>query len=345
MEVFLQTKLRTNSGKAPRVRVSVRISVMAIAWLLSANFMEVVAQQPSQNPKAIIVTGAAGENEYAEKFRQWAERWVAACDLANISVTWIDGTVEGEVTEKSDKSRLLEALATADNQEMWLVLIGHGTFDGKIGKFNLRGEDISGQELSNALADGKGRQVIVNCFSGSGAFLPILSKSGRIVISSTRSGTELNFSRFGDYLSQALQDDSADLDHDGSVSILEAFLLGAKRTAQFYAQESRLATEHALLEDGGDGKGVPAEFFRGVRLVKQANEETTVDGELSQLTVLIPSVKDSTLLPEQLRRRQELESQLFELRRRKSTISEDEYYSLLSPIALELARLNSADGL
>ena len=44
----------------------------------------------------------------------------------------------------------------------------------------------------------------------------------------------------------------ADLDKDDQVSLLEAFLTASVRTAEFYEETSRLATEHALIDDNGD---------------------------------------------------------------------------------------------
>ncbi len=45
----------------------------------------------------------------------------------------------------------------------------------------------------------------------------------------------------------------ADLDKDGQVSLLEAFLIASRRTLEFYKVEGRIATEHALIDDNGDG--------------------------------------------------------------------------------------------
>ena len=38
---------------------------------------------------------------------------------------------------------------------------------------------------------------------------------------------------------------------------LEAFLFASRKTTEFYKAENRLATEHALIEDNGDGLGTP----------------------------------------------------------------------------------------
>lgn len=293
--------------------------------------------------RLVVVTGAPGEEAYVSAFRNWSERWVNSGRESGVTCEWIDGTQPFEASDStspvSDKKRLMDWIAAAGDSELWIVMIGHGTFDGTTAKFNLRGEDISGNELAAALTSSKGPQVLIHCFSCSGAFLPLLSQPGRIVITATKSGAEMNYSRFGDYLSLTLSDPSADLDHDKAVSILEAFLMASKRTEQFYLDDKRLATEHPLLDDGGDGKGVGATFFRGIRLIKRASDGATVDGEFAARTLLKPSRDDAPLTEQQLKKRDELELALSRLRLAKPSMSEDEYYTKLANIADELVAM------
>ncbi len=100
------------------------------------------------------------------------------------------------------------------------------THDATATKFNLRGNDITAAQLGKAIADTHSRWVIVDCSSCSAPFLQQLSGPNRVVITATKSGAERNYSRFGDFFSQALGDAAADLDHDRSVSVLEAFFGG-----------------------------------------------------------------------------------------------------------------------
>jgi hypothetical protein len=300
------------------------------------------AGQSTGGRQAIVVIGAAGEAEFEPEFRAWSDRWIKACEKASIQTTLIDGLRAEDTEETSDKNKMLQAIERVKESkatELWVVMLGHGTFDGKAGKFNLRGEDISADELKGVFDNLRVPLVLVNCFSCSGAFLPALSKPGRIVVTSTKSGMEQNYSRFGNYLSQAVGDLSADLDHDRSVSILEAFLKGAKETAKFYEDEKRLATEHPLLDDSGDRQGVLADFFEGIRLIKKAEGNAVVDGEIAATSLLIPSQQDSDLDPEKLVERDRLEEELRQLRRRKSTIESQEYYQALEKIARALTEL------
>ena len=52
----------------------------------------------------------------------------------------------------------------------------------------------------------------------------------KVIITAAKSGHELNFARYGQYLAEAIADPRADLDKDGQVSLLEAFLTASSRT-------------------------------------------------------------------------------------------------------------------
>src|SRR5213075_927990 len=94
----------------------------------------------------------------------------------------------------------------------------------------------------------------------------------RVIVAAARSGYEQNYARFGQYMAEAIADPTADLDKDGQTSLLEAFLTASRRVAEYYATEGRMVTEHALLDDNGDGFGTPADWFRGIRAVKAAKD-------------------------------------------------------------------------
>ena len=108
-----------------------------------------------------------------------------------------------------DRERLRTALAekgTAGLEPLWVVLIGHGTFDGREAKFNLRGPDVTDIELAEWLKPIRRPLAIINGASASGPFLNRLSGEGRVVVTATRSGDEQNFARFGGYIAEAIAD-------------------------------------------------------------------------------------------------------------------------------------------
>lgn len=297
----------------------------------------------SGNPDAakqdvIVVVGAAGEEEFGSQFEAWSGRWQKAAEAGGARFQQI-GT---DNQQESDRERLKQALAevvTESTEPLWLVLIGHGTFDGRQAKFNLRGPDVSAADLKSWLEPIKRTTVVVNCASSSSPFLNELSAPNRVVVTATKSGYEQNFARFGDYFSAALTDMSADLDKDGQVSLLETFLAASSRVADFYKQEARLATEHALLDDNGDGLGTPADWFRGVRATRSAKDGAAIDGLRANQIHLVRNDFEESLTAEQRLQRDRLEREVEALRSRKGELSEGEYYDRLQELLLELATL------
>src|SRR5207237_78587 len=154
--------------------------------------------------------------------------------------------------------------------------------------------------------------------SSSAPFMAKLAATNRVIITATRSGHEQNFTHFGQYLAEAISNPEADLDKDGQVSLLEAFLMASRKTAEFYKTENRLATEHALLDDNGDGLGTPADWFAGLRAVKKAKESKLVDGLLAQQFHLVRNQSESDLSSEQRAQRDALERAVLLHREKKN---------------------------
>ena len=286
----------------------------------------------------IIAVGASGEEAYAGDFAKWAANWqqAAAAGKAQVQTIGADGK------EKDALARLraaVEAEVKQGTEPLWLVLLGHGTFDGRDGKFNLRGDDVAASEIAGWLK-GCARPVVIVCgFSAGGAFLKPLSAPGRVIVTATKSGAENNFARFGGYFAEAVADPAADLDHDGQTSVLEAWLAAAQRTAEFYKTEGRIATEHSLLEDNGDGLGTPPEWYAGLRMVKKPKDRKAPDGLRASQLALVPSAAERGLSPEQRAQRDALEVELAKLREVKATLPEKEYFAQLEALLLRIARL------
>lgn len=290
----------------------------------------------------IVVVGAAGEATYEKDFQKWAANWEKAAAQAGAREVTIGTKEPSEGNDLDLLKRTLASESTNGMNDMWIVLIGHGTFDGKEGKFNLRGPDFSAEELAGWLKPIHRPMAVINCASASGSFLGKLSGPGRIVVTATKSGNEQNFARFGQYLSESMIDLRADLDKDGQVSLLEAFLFASRQVAEFYKLDGRLATEHALLDDNGDGLGTPADWFRGVRAVKKTSEKAQLDGMRAHQFHLVRSEDEAKLSPEIRSRRDELERSIARLREEKSALGDDDYYAKLETLLVEMARLSAS---
>jgi hypothetical protein len=290
--------------------------------------------------RVIVVAGALGAPEFAPDFEAQLDSWkrTSAAAGAGLSVVGRDGDGAGP----SDRDRLRDLLASEPREgaaELWIVLLGHGTFDGREAKVNLRGPDVSAGELGEWLKPFSRPVAVVHTTSSSAPFIAKLAAPGRVIVSATRSGNEQNYTRFGRYFAEALADPASDLDRDGQVSLLESFLSAANRTAEFYKTEGRLATEHPLVEDNGDGLGTPPDWFRGVLAVKRAADGAASDGTLAHQMHLVRSAAEQSLAPADRARRDDLERRLADLRSRKPKLAEDAYFKELETILLALAEV------
>lgn len=290
----------------------------------------------ADRPTIALVVGAEGAPEFGKQFDDWAARWEQAAAKGDATLLKLEArdAVQKYLAEEAGKS----------DSPLWLVLIGHGTFDGREAKFNLQGPDISDRNLADWLKPLTRPLAVVNCASASGPFLNRLAGPNRVIITATRSGHEHNFARFGDAFSTAIVDPAADLDKDGQTSLLEAYLAAVHRTEEFYKQASRLATEHALLDDNGDGLGTPADWFQGVRATKRAKDGAALDGARAHQWCLVLSQREQSMPAELRQQRDRLELAIEALRDKKASLKESEYYAQLEPLLLELAHLYQVSG-
>jgi hypothetical protein len=134
------------------------------------------------------------------------------------------------------------------------------------------------------------------------------------------------------------------VDKDGQVSLLEAYLTACRDLDEYYKQEARLATEHALVDDNGDGLGTPANWFRGIVATQRAKDGTSLDGIRAHQLCLVTSDREKRLPPEVRKQRDDLEVAIAKLREEKSQLKEDLYYGRLEELMLELAKLYAAVG-
>ncbi len=287
----------------------------------------------------LLVAGAKGEDEFGPDFEQQIARWAEVSARAGAKHIGI-GTSPAEGA--ADRDRLKQALADelkTGRGELWIVFVGHGTFDGKEAKLNLRGPDVSATEIAGWLKPFERPIAVIDTTSASAPFLAKLASPQRVIVTSTRSGNEQNYARFGKFLAEALPDPKSDLDKDGQISLLEAFLSASHRTAEFYQTDGRLATEHSLIDDNGDGLGTPADWFKGVRATKRARDGSSLDGSRAHQFHLVRSPAEQQLAPDVRARRDELEIQVAKLREKKARMAEAAYYRELEKLMLQIAAL------
>jgi hypothetical protein len=143
---------------------------------------------------------------------------------------------------------------------LWVICLGHGHHDGKQAQWCLPGPDLSAAEFGKLFAGVNCReQVFVMTHSLSGYFIAPLAKRDRVVIAATEADAETNETTFPAVFAKALATgfDPAehDIDKDGRITLFDLFVVTAKEIAQSYAGAEQVATEHAQLDDDGDGVG------------------------------------------------------------------------------------------
>ncbi len=303
---------------------------------------QVFSNEPENRQSVIVVVGAGGTREYQVQFAEWANLWQNACSQGNAECITIGLEQLRDSNDVNDLKILHDTIKNQpqeSNLPLWLVFIGHGTFDGRTAKFNMRGPDVSADDLAKWLEPIKRPIAIIDASSSSSPFLTKLSRKNRVVIVATKSGYELSYARFGQFISDAISDSSADLDKDGQTSLLEAFLAASRQVQEFYSAAGRLATEHALLDDNGDGLGTSADWYQGIKPSKQATGNKTPDGYRANQFYLIPSEIERKMPPELRAKRDEIELQIIKLRDLKDQYQEDEYFAKLEKLSCEIAKI------
>jgi hypothetical protein len=266
---------------------------------------------------ALIVAGLGGEKQYEQRFRDQASALAQAAekltgDTARVTV------LSGEKADRESVRRQLRALATKvqrDDQVM-IVLIGHGTYDGEEYRFNLPGPDLTANELASLFDQVPARdQLIVNSTSASGATVERWTRDNRVVISSTKSGGERTATRFAQYWAEAVTTSAADTNRDDVVTAVEAYEFANRKVAESFKADVSLATEHPRLEGKSAARFQVARFGNAVL--------ATSDEQLSALYT----------------QRVGIERDLESVKERKASLQSDAYYDELENVLVRLATL------
>ncbi len=285
------------------------------------------------NKFAVIINGAGGEPEYAKQFEQWSKELVSVLsERFGFDSKQIRVLTEKQATAEEVKRTFASLKLQLDaNNLLFVFLIGHGSFDGKESKFNLIGRDLPASEYNVLLSALPTRRIIVfNMASASGEFIKSLAAKGRIVVTATRNGQETNATRFTGFLIAALNAADGDTDQDGHTSVLEAFVYATRLTDDFYKRAGRLASEHAMIDDNGDGVG-HEKVEAGEGLLARA---TYLD------SLSVDEAAASAATGKLLKERTRLEGEIEQLIARKQSMPENEYEANLERLFIELAKVN-----
>jgi hypothetical protein len=335
------SRVSVASGFSRRLRRTTRRTIRAGAALCVAILVATGAAYGGER-YALVVTGASGGPQYAEKYDNWRSSFVQLLQgplrypedhVIVLAEEESAGTLAA--TRDNVRAALLQLRSrVAGDDVVLIVLVGHGSGgDTGEGKFNLVGPDLTAQDWAELVRPLAGRVVFINGASGSFPFVEALTGKNRVVLTANDSPAQQYETVFPQYLLAAFTDGAGDLDKNGRTSVWEAFAFISARVRDWFEGRAQLATEHPMLDDDGDGVG---------RLI----DEEGRDGILSRITYVEADVPiEDTGNPEttaRLRRKAELTTAIEERRPRKETMPPDEYEAALERLLLELARIDRA---
>jgi hypothetical protein len=297
----------------------------------------------AQSTHLLIVVGLAGDPEHGELFKKWgttlAETATSKLGVQKDHVVLLadqQATRDGVV-----KAFATIAAAATEDDTVAIVLFGHGTYANKSAKFNLVGPDMAAEDFAPLLAKLKSKRVVfADTASASSPFVEALSGPGRVIVTATRSGSEVYATLFGGPFVEAFSIEAADADRDGKVSILEAFDYARKSVAASYQREGLLPTEHSMLDDNGDKEGT----MEPSREAKDGRNAAVLSLGSMRQQALPADEKVRALYLE----RQALEQRIDSLKLLKSGMEPEKYASELEKLATELAlktrQIREAEG-
>lgn len=252
----------------------------------------------------LIIGGVAGEKSFYDAFWGATSRFhrllTSEYGYAPDQITFLfedigDTNQSGQgalelVDAESNREQVLatfnQLAKTVEPADRFLLfMLGHASRTGRgSAKFNLRGRDITEVEyvgLINSIP--AENQVLIFGFPYSGRLVPQLSAPGRIILtsSSPNEGYSLQ-AGFGDVFVDAFSTADNDINTDGDISLLEAFLSLQTRTKEWYENRGTVQSEHPHLDDNGDGNAT-----RNLTIDPEIEDiDGTDDGALATKTFL-----------------------------------------------------------
>lgn len=294
----------------------------------------------------LILCGAGGETEYESRFYDWGRRLkdtlVSKFHLPEDNVSLLVERGDEAGASKISLETIRASLTTFSEKlsgdpgesDLYVYLIGHGSYLRGESKFNIPGPDLTASELEKSIGAARARRIIIiNGSSSSAGFINELSGRDRIICTATKSVDEKNATEFMEYFIRALEDGSADENRDERVSVLEVCGRAAELTASWYVENGLIATEHGLIDDNGDALGT--------RLpISGQDASTSSDGALASATFLrdysFPAEVPRKLIEEYLGALASVEL----LKKEKAEMDADKYYEELEALLVKAARAN-----
>jgi hypothetical protein len=244
------------------------LCVCILSGVLAADPQEVPDEQPSGERWAVILVGIPGDAEHAKLFDRTADSWeywltealeFDADHVLRLPLKSATSDAPAGLTADVIRTTFVDLAAKLSEEDsLWVFTLGHGNYDGKHAWFHVAGRDPSHEDFARWLSEIRCReQVFWLTQANSGWFVKPLAKPGRIVIAATAADDESNETEFPEALATIAHRtaDQLDADRDNRVSLAELFTAVTAEVLKRFQSDKRLPTEHAQIDDNGDGKG------------------------------------------------------------------------------------------
>ena len=328
----------------PQASLALLGSVLVFMGVSETSFEQASAQEQTH---ALIVVGLGGNADYRDRFHNQAvalrEAFTSKHGMLSEHVTYLGERPESApeiVTDKSTRDNVLSYLSTIAQQmgssdRLLVILIGHGTSDQAEARFNITGPDLAPSDLQMALTGFPTQTLaLVHTGSASGGFLEPLSGPNRIIITATRTQRERNATEFAQFFVEAITGESADLDKDERVSLLEAYQYAREEVIRFYEDENEILTEHAVLDDNGDGTGSEEVGLN------EPDGSLAAGFQLGGISVTEEAINQDPELVRLYDERRQIQARITELRVLRDAMQEEAYMAAMEELLVELALKN-----
>ena len=240
----------------------------------------------------LVVVGLGGDPAHATLFERWGASFVASAKQLGVPADRVQHLTGNPTKADVEQAMAKIAKASGPDDVLVVVLIGHGTFDGRVPKFNLKGPDLAPTDVEAMLkAVPAKRLVLVNTTSASGPFKDALAGPGRTIVTATRNGAEQFDTLFGGYFVDAFASETADLDKNRRVTVQEAYEFAQREVTKAYERTGLLATEHSVLDDTGKLASVFALGPAGGEAESADPKVRTLQAERRELEQQVESLK------------------------------------------------------
>ncbi|MEZ6061604.1 MAG: hypothetical protein R3C19_14755 [Planctomycetaceae bacterium] len=294
-------------------------SLLAVLPHTAADDVASEAERPgsdlSGTRRAMIICGHPGDEQHAGEF-------TTAIESIHRGLTQHYGFAASDIRvlagmEIGDSAVLQELKATESTQEniesaagefvrsamaedtAWVFVLGHSHFDRGRSFFNLPGPDIQQTQFSKLFDDLLCReQVFFITLPASGYYIKPLSKPSRVIFTATEADLEVNGTLFPSVLAEFLAKsptEAFDIDADGRNTLFDLYINVTTAVARQYLDQELLSTEHANLDDNGDGRGselqrdwLTEELGGRTGVPRKPQPDSGQDGFLAQSTLLLP---------------------------------------------------------